>query len=44
MAIDALKKKAWRIWDDDPEGLKEWIGNWKPDNFSLKTAKARFRR
>jgi len=32
------------LWDDDPEGLKEWIGNWKPDNFSLKTAKSRFRR
>lgn len=32
------------IYDDDPEGLKAWLGGWRPDAFELATAKAIFDR
>ena len=30
--------------DNDPEGLRAWLGDWRPDGFSLAVAKAAFDR
>ena len=32
------------IRDDDPEGLRAWLGGWRPDAFDLAVAKATFDR
>ena len=32
------------IVEDDPEGLRTWLGGWRPDAFDLQTAKAEFDR
>jgi hypothetical protein len=29
------------IFEDDPEGLRTWLGGWRPDAFDLAAAKAK---
>ena len=31
-------------WEDDPESLAEWLGDWNPDGFDLENEGAAFNR